>query len=202
MLSVPARLHYFMRAHALGMAREFVTSKSTAHLTSLWNIGMRMLDPRELFNAQVFPKTRDLRASGSSLTNEWAWLPFSKSRAGQLLWHSVFCRIWQRRLSGANLRRILAVRPIKHNHESEAKHDPSKPKNQVTELHVNFWKALRRKEKKPKGRPRLATHLLCRGGVIRAFTGGPNNLRVRAHQPLCQKAASPSCARSNREPNV
>jgi DNA (cytosine-5)-methyltransferase 1 len=73
----------FMRSYGFWDDREFVTLDVGGTLYVIVDIGMRMLTPRELFNAQGFPK-------GYIIDGAWAvpadksdsgpvWLPFSKS---------------------------------------------------------------------------------------------------------------------------
>ncbi|MBB4185841.1 DNA (cytosine-5)-methyltransferase 1 [Sinorhizobium terangae] len=73
----------FMRAHGFWDDREFVTVEIAGETFVIVDIGMRMLTPRELYNAQGFPpkykidgvwKQPDIGHNGGPV-----WVPFSKS---------------------------------------------------------------------------------------------------------------------------
>lgn len=66
----------FLRAHGVWDEREFVTVDVDGVTFVIVDIGMRMLTPRELYNAQGFP--RDYKIDGY-LDRSGAWVPFSKS---------------------------------------------------------------------------------------------------------------------------
>lgn len=66
----------FLRAHGVWDAREFVTVEIDGVTFVIVDIGMRMLTPRELYNAQGFP--RDYKIDGYR-DQSGAWVPFSKS---------------------------------------------------------------------------------------------------------------------------
>jgi len=80
-----------MRAHDAWDAREFVTIEIDGASYVVVDIGMRMLTPRELFNAQGFPKDYVIEGVWQQFDDEWAWLPFFEVGAGQLLWQLPFC---------------------------------------------------------------------------------------------------------------
>ncbi|MGG7581011.1 DNA cytosine methyltransferase [Rhizobium sp. Nf11,1] len=71
----------FMRMHGLWDEREFVTFEVDGVTLVIVDIGMRMLTPRELYNAQGFP--RDYIIDGGWAAPEGSgepeWVPFSKS---------------------------------------------------------------------------------------------------------------------------
>jgi len=71
----------FMRANGLWDDREFVTFETGGVTLVIVDIGMRMLTPRELYNAQGFP--RDYVIDGGWAVPEGGgepvWVPFSKS---------------------------------------------------------------------------------------------------------------------------
>ena len=73
----------FMRAHGLWDDREFVTLEVDGHTFVIVDIGMRMLIPRELFNAQGFPPEYKIAgyydASRVGHNGGPAWVPFSKT---------------------------------------------------------------------------------------------------------------------------
>jgi DNA (cytosine-5)-methyltransferase 1 len=66
----------FLRAHGVWDDREFVTVDIDGMTFVIVDIGMRMLTPRELYNAQGFP--RDYKIDGYR-DQSGAWVPFSKS---------------------------------------------------------------------------------------------------------------------------
>jgi len=73
----------FMRSHGLWDDREFVTVEIDGHVFVIVDIGMRMLTPRELYNAQGFPADYKIDGyfDGSRIGHNGgpAWVPFSKS---------------------------------------------------------------------------------------------------------------------------
>jgi DNA (cytosine-5)-methyltransferase 1 len=95
----------FMRAHGLWDEREFVTVDAEGVTFVIVDIGMRMLTPRELYNAQGFPPGYKIDGhfdharighNGGPL-----WLPFSKSVQVSCVGNSV-CPPVARALVGAN----------------------------------------------------------------------------------------------------
>lgn len=66
----------FLRAHGVWDDREFVTVDIDGMTFVIVDIGMRMLTPRELYNAQGFP--RDYKIDGYH-DQSGAWVPFPKS---------------------------------------------------------------------------------------------------------------------------
>jgi DNA (cytosine-5)-methyltransferase 1 len=73
----------FMRAHGFWDDREFVTIVIGAETFVIVDIGMRMLTPRELYNAQGFPPEYVIDGGwdkpGIGHNGGPVWLPFSKS---------------------------------------------------------------------------------------------------------------------------
>ena len=69
----------FMRAHDAWDDLEFVTIEIDGATFVIVDIGMRMLTPRELFNAQGFPKDYVIEGAWQQFDDEWAWVPLSKS---------------------------------------------------------------------------------------------------------------------------
>ncbi len=73
----------FLRAHGVWDDREFVTVEVDGHVFVVIDIGLRMLTPRELYNAQGFPA--DYKIDGyfdnSRIGHNGGpvWVPFSKS---------------------------------------------------------------------------------------------------------------------------
>ena len=66
----------FLRSHGVWDEREFVTVEIDGVTFVIVDIGMRMLTPRELYNAQGFP--RDYKIDGYH-DQSGTWVPFSKS---------------------------------------------------------------------------------------------------------------------------
>lgn len=73
----------FMRSHGLWDDRELVTIEVDGHTFVIVDIGMRMLTPRELFNAQGFPANYKIDGyfddSRIGHNGGPVWVPFSKS---------------------------------------------------------------------------------------------------------------------------
>ncbi|MBY5763615.1 DNA methyltransferase [Rhizobium leguminosarum] len=71
----------FMRAHGLWDDREFVSFEVDGVTLVIVDIGMRMLMPRELYNAQGFPKNYVIDGGWAvpEEGGEAVWVPFSKS---------------------------------------------------------------------------------------------------------------------------
>ncbi|NTA10831.1 DNA cytosine methyltransferase [Agrobacterium tumefaciens] len=92
----------FLRAHGVWDEREFVTIEIDDVTFVVVDIGMRMLSPRELFNAQGFP--RDYQIDGyfdRSRGDEPTWVPFSKEVQVSCVGNSV-CPPVARALVAAN----------------------------------------------------------------------------------------------------
>ncbi|WP_056033423.1 DNA cytosine methyltransferase [Loktanella sp. 3ANDIMAR09] len=69
----------FLRAHDAWDHREFVTVKVQGTTCVIVDIGMRMLTPRELFNAQGFPPDYVIEGVWNDDGGDWTWHPFTKS---------------------------------------------------------------------------------------------------------------------------
>lgn len=92
----------FLRAHGVWDEREFVTIEIDGVTFVVVDIGMRMLSPRELFNAQGFP--RDYQIDGyfdRSRGDAPIWVPFSKEVQVSCVGNSV-CPPVARALVAAN----------------------------------------------------------------------------------------------------
>ena len=92
----------FLRAHGVWDEREFVTIEIDGVTFVVVDIGMRMLSPRELFNAQGFP--RDYQIDGyfdRSRGGAPIWVPFSKEVQVSCVGNSV-CPPVARALVAAN----------------------------------------------------------------------------------------------------
>jgi len=69
----------FLRAHGVWDEREFVTIEIDGVVFVVVDIGMRMLSPRELFNAQGFPRHYQIEGYfDRSQGDAPVWVPFSK----------------------------------------------------------------------------------------------------------------------------
>ncbi|OHV85940.1 DNA cytosine methyltransferase [Ensifer sp. LCM 4579] len=69
----------FMRAHGFWDEREFVTVEIGGETFVIVDIGMRMLTPRELYNAQGFPQDYVIDGAWKEADGSPVWMPFSKS---------------------------------------------------------------------------------------------------------------------------
>lgn len=69
----------FMRAHGFWDDREFVTVEIDGATFVIVDIGMRMLTPRELYNAQGFPPNYIIDGAWDYHTGASVWRDFSKS---------------------------------------------------------------------------------------------------------------------------
>lgn len=69
----------FMRTHGFWDDREFVTLEIVGQVFVIVDIGMRMLMPRELFNAQGFPTDYVIDGVWAETGGGPVWVPFPKS---------------------------------------------------------------------------------------------------------------------------
>ena len=69
----------FLRAHDAWDGGEFVTLTIDSETFVVVDIGLRMLTPRELFNAQGFPRDYVIEGVWSQNGDDWTWHPFTKS---------------------------------------------------------------------------------------------------------------------------
>lgn len=67
-----------MRSHGYWGDGEFVTLEIDGETFVIVDIGMRMLSPRELFNAQGFPADYVIEGTWQQSGEDWKWLPFTK----------------------------------------------------------------------------------------------------------------------------
>jgi DNA (cytosine-5)-methyltransferase 1 len=99
----------FLRAHGVWDEREFVTIEIDGVTFVVVDIGMRMLSPRELFNAQGFP--RDYQIDGyfdRSRGGAPVWVPFSKEVQVSCVGNSV-CPPVAKALVAANCGNLAAT---------------------------------------------------------------------------------------------
>jgi DNA (cytosine-5)-methyltransferase 1 len=69
----------FLRNHDAWDSGEFVTLTIDGQTYVVVDIGMRMLTPRELFNAQGFPPDYVIEGTWEQDGDNWTWNPFTKS---------------------------------------------------------------------------------------------------------------------------
>jgi DNA (cytosine-5)-methyltransferase 1 len=69
----------FLRAHGAWDGGEFVTLAIDGTDFVMTDIGMRMLTPRELFNAQGFPPDYVIEGTWTQDGDEWSWHPIPKN---------------------------------------------------------------------------------------------------------------------------
>ncbi|OCP05013.1 MULTISPECIES: DNA cytosine methyltransferase [unclassified Ensifer] len=103
----------FMRAHGLWDDREFVTVEIDGLTFVIVDIGMRMLTPRELYNAQGFPSDYIIdgawKPPGIGHNGGPVWVPFSKSVQVSCVGNSV-CPPVARALVAANCNHLAVQR--------------------------------------------------------------------------------------------
>lgn len=68
----------FLRAHDAWAGGEFVTLTIDGTTFVVVDIGMRMLTPRELFNAQGFPADYQIDGHWTEADGDWHWKAFPK----------------------------------------------------------------------------------------------------------------------------
>ncbi|MFQ6550471.1 DNA cytosine methyltransferase [Aestuariibius sp. 2305UL40-4] len=91
----------FLRAHDAWDGGEFVIIEIDGETFVVVDLGMRMLTPRELFNAQGFPRDYVIEGYWTEDGEEWVWHPFSKSEQISCVGNSV-CPDLARALVQAN----------------------------------------------------------------------------------------------------
>lgn len=98
----------FMRAHGFWDEREFVTLEIGGHTFVIVDIGMRMLTPRELFNAQGFPGGYQIDGVRVSENGKETWIAFPKSVQVSCVGNSVSPPVAEA-LVGANCSHLIAA---------------------------------------------------------------------------------------------
>ncbi|MDR6702965.1 DNA cytosine methyltransferase [Agrobacterium tumefaciens] len=98
----------FMRSHGFWDEREFVTLEIGGHTFVIIDIGMRMLTPRELFNAQGFPGDYQIDGVWVSEDGKETWIAFPKSVQVSCVGNSVSPPVAEA-LIGANCNHLVAV---------------------------------------------------------------------------------------------
>ncbi|WP_313077398.1 DNA cytosine methyltransferase [Agrobacterium pusense] len=99
----------FMRAHGFWDEREFVTLEIGGNTFVIVDIGMRMLTPRELFNAQGFPGGYQIDGVGVSENGRETWIAFPKSIQVSCVGNSVSPPVAEA-LVGANCSHLIAAK--------------------------------------------------------------------------------------------
>lgn len=98
----------FLRAHGAWGEEEFVTLELGGETFVVIDIGLRMLTPRELFNAQGFPKDYVIEGVWTEDAHgEWSFTPFSKHVQISCCGNSV-CPDLAEALVGANAAHLAA----------------------------------------------------------------------------------------------
>ena len=96
----------FLRAHGAWSGGEVVTlTVGGAHFVVV-DIGMRMLTPRELFNAQGFPPDYQIEGVWQERDGDWNWKPFAKDVQISCCGNSV-CPDLARAIVGANCTHLI-----------------------------------------------------------------------------------------------
>lgn len=99
----------FLRAHGVWDEREFVTIEIDGVVFVVVDIGMRMLSPRELFNAQGFPRHYQIEGYfDRSQGDAPVWVPFSKEVQVSCVGNSV-CPPVAKALVAANCGHLAAT---------------------------------------------------------------------------------------------
>lgn len=96
----------FLRAHGAWDGGEFVTLDISGETYVMVDIGLRMLTPRELFNAQGFPTDYVIEGVWDQSGDDWAFRPFTKSTQVSCCGNSV-CPDIARALVEANCQHLV-----------------------------------------------------------------------------------------------
>lgn len=99
----------FLRAHDAWDGGEFVTLTIAGVNYVMTDIGMRMLTPRELFNAQGFPPDYVIEGVWVERDGDWDWKPFSKDVQVSCCGNSV-CPDLARAIIADNCQHLMAER--------------------------------------------------------------------------------------------
>jgi DNA (cytosine-5)-methyltransferase 1 len=98
----------FLREHGAWSDGEFVTLERGGETFVVIDIGMRMLTPRELFNAQGFPPDYVIEGVWEETGGDWTWREFTKDVQVSCCGNSV-CPPVAEALARANCRHLVAV---------------------------------------------------------------------------------------------
>lgn len=99
----------FLRAHDAWDGGEFVTLDIDGQSFVVVDIGMRMLTPRELFNAQGFPRDYAIDGHWIEVAGDWIWKAFPKDVQVSCCGNSV-CPDLAAALVGANCQHLTEER--------------------------------------------------------------------------------------------
>jgi DNA (cytosine-5)-methyltransferase 1 len=99
----------FLRAHDAWDGGEFVTLTIAGVDYVMTDIGMRMLTPRELFNAQGFPPDYVIEGVWEEHEGDWHWKPFPKDVQVSCCGNSV-CPDLARAIISANCQHLMLER--------------------------------------------------------------------------------------------
>ncbi|WP_404817703.1 DNA cytosine methyltransferase [Salipiger thiooxidans] len=98
----------FLRAHGAWAGGEYITLERGGETFVVIDIGMRMLTPRELFNAQGFPPDYVIEGVWEQTGGDWTWREFTKDVQVSCCGNSV-CPPVAEALAGANCGHLVAV---------------------------------------------------------------------------------------------
>ena len=98
----------FLRAHGAWTGDEFVTLERSGETFVVIDIGIRMLTPRELFNAQGFPPDYVIEGVWEQTGGDWTWREFTKDVQVSCCGNSV-CPPVAEALAGANCGHLMAA---------------------------------------------------------------------------------------------
>lgn len=101
----------FLEAWGAWDDRRFVTLEIGGETFVVVDIGMRMLTPRELFNAQGFPPDYVIEGTWAEAAGGWTWHPFSKNVQISCCGNSV-CPDLARALAEANCAHLAAKEAV------------------------------------------------------------------------------------------
>ena len=99
----------FLREHGAWAGGEYVTLERGGETFVVIDIGMRMLTPRELFNAQGFPPDYVIEGVWEETGGDWTWREFTKDVQVSCCGNSV-CPPVAEALARANCGHLVAVR--------------------------------------------------------------------------------------------
>ena len=99
----------FLREHGAWTGSEYVTLEHGGETFVVIDIGMRMLTPRELFNAQGFPPDYVIEGVWEQTGGDWTWREFTKDVQVSCCGNSV-CPPVAEALAGANCGHLVATR--------------------------------------------------------------------------------------------
>jgi len=99
----------FLRKHGAWPGGEYVTLERGGETFVVIDIGMRMLTPRELFNAQGFPPDYVIEGVWEENGGDWTWREFTKDVQVSCCGNSV-CPPVAEALAGANCGHLVATR--------------------------------------------------------------------------------------------